>query len=104
SFAGPSIAIRMSTGDCPIGDYPLSMMSGAGHGTRAQSLLLLMLHRGANPWRNIGAEPLCHREQSHRDLTRALDDKFFGTEELAANAYAAAEHRRLLRAHRYSRL
>jgi len=68
------------------------------------ALLLLLFDRGANLRHDIGAEPLRHREQSRRDLTRALDDERVGAEQLAAKASAAPERRRLLRADRHGRL
>jgi hypothetical protein len=48
------------------------------------SLLLLVLHRGADLGDDIGAEPLGHGEQPVGDLARALDDERLRTEQLAA--------------------
>jgi len=54
------------------------------------ALLLLLFDRGANLRHDIGAEPLRHREQSRRDLTRALDDERVGAEQLRCQSVRCA--------------
>src|SRR5437899_12205342 len=71
---------------------------------RGRTLLLLLFDRGANLGNDLGAEAVRHGQQPGRDREGAFDGDRLWAEDLAPKAYAAPEHRRLLRADCYGRL